>query len=180
MFYSLLILGHLVADFILQPEKLVKWKYASWRGIVVHAFIHAGINLLLLFSVWNDSRVLLLVLGLAIAHFFIDKLKILLEPKFKVLLIPFFGDQILHLMTIVIGVNLLGLQDVVVKNIFGQQIYDFKALVVLILVIMVSYVVEMIWFQIQRIGHRQISYCPNYALMLQRTMVVLAFALLLV
>lgn len=70
----LLLFGHMLADYPLQGDFLVKAKRGViegcpwWVGLLAHCWIHAGFVLLFTHSLW-------LMLAELVAHFIIDKLK---------------------------------------------------------------------------------------------------------
>ena len=94
-----LLLAHLFADFPLQSNRLARLKKSSIRGVLIHVLIYMGATALLLqqpFHYWP------LVLGLGLAHFTIDAIKIVYTSQRAIL--SFVIDQIMHVATIVLGV----------------------------------------------------------------------------
>lgn len=102
---AILILAHLLADFILQPESLIALKQSKhiprkfWNsGIFWHSVVHlaASTALLVLWGLWNE-RALLAVFCVFAAHYLIDRFKFLW--KFSRAWI-FILDQVLHFVSI--------------------------------------------------------------------------------
>ncbi len=96
-----LLLAHLFADFPLQSNKLARLKKSSIRGVLIHVLIYMGATALLLqqpLHYWP------LVLGLGIAHFIIDAVKLLYQSQRAIL--SFVIDQVMHVITVVLAVYL--------------------------------------------------------------------------
>lgn len=94
-----LILAHLIGDFILQPQKWVLHKQGNKiksKYLYFHILLHFLLYLLLLWdlTLW---KVALVIAG---GHFCIDLLKLYTDGFFKNKSIPFFIDQILHIILI--------------------------------------------------------------------------------
>ncbi len=96
-----LFLAHLVGDFLLQPNLWVlhkeKHKIKS-KYVYLHVLIHFLLILLLLWdlSYWGVA------LLIAVSHYVIDLLKLYTSPLFKHGNIPFFIDQLLHVLVLYI------------------------------------------------------------------------------
>ncbi|MGF1559408.1 MAG: DUF3307 domain-containing protein [Flavobacteriaceae bacterium] len=94
--FTKLILAHLIGDFLLQPKLWVldkEKKKAASKYLYAHVVLHFAITMLVLwdFSYWKIAVFIL------ISHYFIDLLKLYATPFFKDATIPFFVDQILHI-----------------------------------------------------------------------------------
>jgi hypothetical protein len=94
----MLLLAHLLGDFPLQPDWMVRYK----RNIFVLA-LHVGIHFLLMFLLVGEARLVLwpYLLQLTVVHMIQDRLKIFLtdlRPNRRVVF--FFVDQLLHYLTI--------------------------------------------------------------------------------
>ncbi len=93
-----LILAHLIADFLLQPNNwvLAKRKYFlnSWH-LYVHAALH-GIISWIFIAEWNFWSWALII---SVTHWIIDTLKIILQRRYEKFDL-FFLDQIAHFITI--------------------------------------------------------------------------------
>lgn len=93
------LLAHLIGDFLLQPIKWVVHKEANKIGskyLYFHILIHFGIILLLL---W-DWRLWQWALLIALSHYAIDLAKLYAGPYFKNKAVPFFIDQLLHILVL--------------------------------------------------------------------------------
>ncbi len=96
-----LILAHLIADFILQFDKLYQLKVKSRVGHVFHAAIHGLTSLLLALPYLRDPRVWGLILTLAVIHYFQDLLKYHLQKERPQSTCIFFSvDQVFHVLFI--------------------------------------------------------------------------------
>ena len=93
-FFTLLI-GHLIADFPLQPDWVYHWKTRHWTGIAFHVSIHVAVTSLLVrdpFSHWP------ILLSLGLAHFAIDWTKLRFDARLQT---PgFLLDQLAHFTTL--------------------------------------------------------------------------------
>ena len=105
-----LLLAHLLGDFMLQPIKWVVHKEANKAAskyLYLHVLVHFGLYMLVLwdFKKWKIAIILTL------SHLLIDMAKLYVNPWFKNKGVPFFVDQVLHLIAIYICVfytNLYG------------------------------------------------------------------------
>lgn len=98
MFIKLL-LAHLLGDFLLQPAKWVVHKEANKiasKYLYFHILIHFGLTMLFL---W-DMELWWWAVVIALSHFVIDLSKIYANPYFKNKAVPFFVDQVLHLVVL--------------------------------------------------------------------------------
>lgn len=98
-----LFISHLIADFLLQPTWLVKWKERSIKGIALHSLIHAAVLLALTAS--KNITSLAVILLIALSHGIIDHIKINLQKKsFE----PAFAfDQIVHAAILLLAMRFL-------------------------------------------------------------------------
>ncbi|MBM1107557.1 DUF3307 domain-containing protein [Aurantibacter crassamenti] len=94
-----LLLAHLIADFLLQPNRWVIHKEANKAAskyLYFHVLLHFAITMLLL---W-DLNAWKIVLVITISHYIIDLAKLYANPLFKLKSIPFFVDQLLHIIVL--------------------------------------------------------------------------------
>ncbi|QCX00315.1 DUF3307 domain-containing protein [Aggregatimonas sangjinii] len=94
-----LLLAHLIGDFLLQPNSWVvhKEEYkAKSKYLYVHVLLHFGVTMLLLWD-WTFWKIALFIM---VSHYSIDVLKLYVTPLFKHANIPFFLDQLLHLIVL--------------------------------------------------------------------------------
>lgn len=95
----LLILSHLLADFVFQGKGLVQKKNESLPAIAIHAFVFfaSAIILLGLFQ-FLSGLLLVLVFSLGLVHFFTDILKVYLEKTYPAKRFEWlFLDQFVHI-----------------------------------------------------------------------------------
>lgn len=99
MLFIKLLLAHLIGDFILQPIRWVIHKEANKitsKYLYLHVLIHGALMMLLLWDVGYWKIVVIIM----ISHYFLDLAKLYANPLFKNKTIPFFVDQILHLVVL--------------------------------------------------------------------------------
>lgn len=91
---NLLFAAHLIADFLLQPKRLVELKEKRISGIILHVSIHGLVMALL---IWPRSfTAIAVILLITILHGAIDQMKISLSNKDNLALPYFFTDQLAH------------------------------------------------------------------------------------
>lgn len=101
MIFVLLILAHLLGDFILQPDSWVvhKEKYKTKSiYLYIHVFIHAALTFLFL---WN-LELWWVVLIVGVTHYIIDAAKLIFQKQNNKKL-WFFIDQALHV-SVILGI----------------------------------------------------------------------------
>ncbi|WP_282050060.1 DUF3307 domain-containing protein [Maribacter aquivivus] len=94
-----LVLAHLIGDFVLQPTRWVLHKQSNKiksKFLYLHVLLHFALYMLFLWdlSLWKIALIVTIV------HFVIDVLKLYSNDLFKNKSIPFFIDQILHILVI--------------------------------------------------------------------------------
>lgn len=94
-----LLLAHLIGDFLLQPKKWVKdkeKKKAASKYLYLHVLLHFVVTMILLWdlSYWK------IALFILISHYLIDVSKLYANSLFQNKSIPFFIDQILHIIVL--------------------------------------------------------------------------------
>lgn len=95
-----LLLGHVIGDFILQPDKWIKDKEKNKLlspYFYLHVLIH-GVLLLLLISIWDYRWV---IITITLVHGVIDALKLIFQSDSN-RRGWFFADQALHIISIVV------------------------------------------------------------------------------
>ncbi len=96
-----LILTHFLADYPFQPGRLVKYKYKSAWGVLIHTAIHLAIICLVVLPFLHESRVVWVVLIIFITHNLIDYTKVTLDKKKMVnSFVLYLADQITHLLVV--------------------------------------------------------------------------------
>lgn len=99
LIFTKLLLAHLICDFLLQPKKWVIHKEANKiasKYLYAHVLLHF---LVTLFILWDLSywKIALVIMG---THYLIDLAKLYANPFFKNQSIPFFVDQVLHIIVL--------------------------------------------------------------------------------
>ena len=100
----MLLLGHFVSDFTLQTPRMVERKNNKFTALLVHAAIYTAVISSILFLCTNWKIALLTSAIIALSHFLIDHIRILVDKKIEspnAHFISFVIDQLLH--TIIIG-----------------------------------------------------------------------------
>lgn len=100
-----LFLAHIIADFLIQPTWLVRWKERSFNGVMVHAVIHALTLFVLLIP--NTLSAAAILLGVAALHAVIDQTKVKYQKHHVAFGIPFLVDQCAHFIVLVCAYVLL-------------------------------------------------------------------------
>jgi hypothetical protein len=92
-----LILAHLIADFILQPEELYRLKVRSSLGQWLHVLIHGLVSLALLYPYLNEPVIWVFVAGIVLVHLAQDLTKYFLMKKISAnTFLYFMTDQLCH------------------------------------------------------------------------------------
>lgn len=158
-----LILAHLIADFMLQPIKLVRWKSESVKGIISHSAIHVIVTLILISPYLNvETGAIVLLLG--IVHGFIDRTKIDISLKSDKFVRYFVLDQVVHFITIIIaGLAISSIVSGQMLYNFMPAIYgDYMFVMFLILGVFLSYTMEIynhtVLMQHQAFGEAKFHY----------------------
>ncbi len=99
IFFLKLFLAHIIGDFLLQPTSWVAHKESKKiksKYLYLHILVHFGITMLLLWDIsyWGVAVII------AVAHYLIDLAKLYTTPLFKHANIPFFIDQLLHVLVL--------------------------------------------------------------------------------
>lgn len=149
MIIPYLILSHLVADFILQPGKLINWKAKSAYGVLFHVVVFFLTALLFLFPYLIYWQTWAVIAGISVVHFLSDFTKVKIEKKKESFPLPFITDQLIHLLSLVAGGYILELQNfTVIGSRFFEAIYSNWLIWFLIaFVIYVTYVLNVIFMQ---------------------------------
>lgn len=94
-----LFLAHLIGDFLLQPNTWVLHKEenkAASKFLYIHIVLHLAVTMLLLWDI-NYWKIGLIIM---VSHYFIDLMKLYANPLFENKSIPFFIDQVLHVIVL--------------------------------------------------------------------------------
>ena len=114
--YILLLLGHIIADFYLQPNIMAKEKGENYKWLFCHAGVYAvGMGIILLLGIPYSFRLLQLWISVSILHLIIDLCKKVIKNKTcnnSILLWIqkhiFTIDQCIHIITLIITWRFLG------------------------------------------------------------------------
>ncbi|WP_094606229.1 hypothetical protein SPSIL_026700 [Sporomusa silvacetica DSM 10669] len=118
---ALLILSHVIADFVLQDNVIVEEKKTSFKGMFKHIGHYLLINLILLLPYFNfNNNLWWIIISLSLAHWAIDRLKVEYDKKindkgFE----SFMVDQVCH--CILIGAYYPFIKDIQLNQ-FAQAV----------------------------------------------------------
>lgn len=164
------IVGHLIGDFLCQPDAWVKHKIKNKIKsgyLYLHILIHL-ISLLVLFQ----GQYIVAIAVIVISHYLIDVLKLYLHKQVDRRLL-FFADQIAHLLVIALVVYYIEAYTINLNTIFS----DYNILIAGFL-IMVSYGVSVIikiliapWNKAIEFEHKSIDGAGKYIGILERLFV---------
>lgn len=99
--FAKLLFAHLVSDFLLQPNALIKWKNRSAWGVFLHAFIVFSISALVLSPYLSVTGVIPVLFLAALLHFVQDNCKIASDRGGKPDFVRhFLLDQLGHLLVV--------------------------------------------------------------------------------
>lgn len=119
-----MILGHLTADFVLQPAHLAHWKNRHVTGVLTHCLIHLLTYVFVLLPYIKNSWVLLVVFAVSATHFFVDYARIGAEKKDEETGKYFVLDQIAHLVVLIAAGYLIMMLNIELPEIgFFQKGY---------------------------------------------------------
>lgn len=100
-FFQLLLLAHIIGDFTLQTDAIFRLKKRSLWGVPLHVLICSLVNAAVFFPLLPHPQIWVVIIGLALAHFALDRTKLLLTViRVKDGLGYFFIDQALHLLSL--------------------------------------------------------------------------------
>jgi len=172
-----LVLAHLIGDFLLQPKKWIIHKEVhkvASKYLYFHIVIHFIVVLLL---VWNLGY-WKIILAIALSHYVIDLAKLYTTPFFKLKHIPFFIDQLLHVLVLYIAAY--------AGNLIGQTIFLLEKIdwALLTAVVFVSYPAAIIMVKLMegmsdniQLDHKSLPNAGRYIGILER-LFVLTFIIL--
>lgn len=185
MFTLYFILSHLFGDFVLQPSWLYKMKMRSEKGVLLHATICALVIPIMLFPYIHTVALWGITLLTGVTHFVFDVTKIVHEKKQDAFsLTPFVFDQIGHLSVAVLaGLYLTNAAPdgwIPLDGWLGKSYADGSFALVISAVILVSYVTDIVRYQVMRTKNPYAEYTRDYPGMLKRTLAFAVFTLLLI
>lgn len=99
-FLMLIILAHLIADYVFQTSKMAQNKAKNIKGVFKHGMVVSVVNALIL-SVYGIKGLLISAV-VSVSHIIIDYLKLRTMKWVKLFTIQFIIDQAIHLIVIFI------------------------------------------------------------------------------
>jgi len=175
MIFLYLLFAHFVADFLLQPRVLIRWKHESWIGTAYHIGVHFVASLVVLLPFMPNLGVLFAILLIIAAHFLIDLIKLFFEERADKFLLTFLVDQAAHIVSLALGAFLikdvaLNLHsDGMIISFFYWVYTDFAFIVGACLLLLITYVYELMVFQLYR--KKNTVFKPNYKSMAGRVII---------
>ncbi|MDH3698014.1 MAG: DUF3307 domain-containing protein [Flavobacteriaceae bacterium] len=97
--FTKLLLAHLLGDFVFQPLRWVLHKEAHKIGSR-YLYLHIAVHLLLTALLLWDLSLWKLIAWVVGSHYLIDLAKVYLQPLFKRKTLPFFMDQLAHILAL--------------------------------------------------------------------------------
>lgn len=166
-----LIFAHTVADFLLQPLELVRWKYKSWKGTAVHAAIHLLVSLIVLAPYLPNLRVFEVFVLIATAHFLIDQLKILGEKRTNKYFLLFLADQACHLSVLMLGGLAINMEQVLYSGWLMDYYANPLIVVGLLWMILISFPFDILQYQLELEKNKSATLHPHYAAIFKRVFI---------
>lgn len=102
---KLLLIAHLVGDFILQPVSLVEKKKNSIKGMIIHSSIYTVLVTIMILLFGNIWELIFWPVVIFISHYLIDYLRIKIAKKYNQNNVSFWSfiiDQSIHMLIIII------------------------------------------------------------------------------
>lgn len=180
-----LLLAHLVSDFLLQPNQLIKFKNKSVWGVFIHAFIVFSTASLVLLPFLDNYLNWFVLIILSSVHFLQDKCKIVIDKKTSSGYVKhFLYDQVGHLLMIVLaGFYLEYLNAEKITLLFNNASLNwytgnFWALGLSFLIIMVP-AWDIFLFQFKRYSNPEQAYHPALFKLVSKTIIIFLLLLIL-
>jgi len=159
-----LIIAHLLADFILQSNRLIAWKTKQFRGVIAHICIFAAVSLIILFPYLGYWQTWAVISAISIFHMVVDQAKINIALRKDAYVMPFIVDQALHFLSLIIGgyyLNTLPLD--LPSNFFFDNIYtNIMAVSFVLALIFLGYIVDILFFQNNRSHKMNVSKIASF------------------
>jgi len=172
-----LLIGHFYADYPCQPSKLVAYKKAHFSGVLIHAYVHFLVTLIVFIPFLGSPRVWAGLFTVLITHSLIDKTKIAINKLHNEWTVPlYFIDQALHV-AVSYGIALyIGVLDTSAIQSFAF-FYQYNSIAVYVLLLpIVTYFYD-VTYQIVKFGQGE-PFKRNYRMMIQNALIVtVAFAI---
>lgn len=103
-----LYIAHVVADFLLQPNRLAAWKEKRFAGVLAHAGIHGVVMGIFLWP--RSAKLFAAVILIAALHAIIDQLKISYQKNRVSFSSGFLVDQVAHFSVLTVAAMLFPFQ----------------------------------------------------------------------
>jgi hypothetical protein len=166
-------IAHLLGDFILQSNKLLKKKYKSWVGTLEHAIIIGLSSAIMIAPFLHNKEAQLIVILIFAIHFIQDVLKVEYDLRYnkkKRSPVPFFLDQAGHMLLIlVLGISFSHIEAVQMAPILEEIYFSEMIAILLVSVILLTYTLDITVFQFKkRDDKKALIYHPDYQGMMQR------------
>jgi hypothetical protein len=146
MITLLLIISHLIGDFVFQTSRTAEEKKEKLSDLLKHCMLYTLIVAVVLFTSTNIRNSVIPLIIIAISHFTIDLARIYVDKKGKIRLqtISYFVDQALHLGIMLIIAHFFDLDSHIgglleyVINIFGIESINNSVVYILIYLVILQ------------------------------------------
>ena len=108
---ELIVLGHIIGDFYLQTKFIAEKKKEHLGFLILHSFLYC-IQVIMAVVVIGNNKIesyLVFSILLFLTHLAVDKIKSMLDKRGRYAGIIFLGDQVIHLLLLVILLRILGI-----------------------------------------------------------------------
>ncbi len=141
MIIYIFIISHLLADFVFQSAKLAEKKTRKFGYLIIHSIIYTIVFSISIFAFIELKSGILPYAIIAVSHFLIDWIRIIINNKFHKNIIAFYSflvDQFLHIFILTLLFIIFSL-DARTNNFFEycQKWEHFNALIVYILIFII-------------------------------------------
>lgn len=111
--FKLLLLAHLLADFVFQSKKMAEGKQESFGCLLKHALVYTGFMAAACFGLINLSKVLIPFFIIVLSHLILDLIKSQHKKRLHKGwgLVLFVIDQILHLLVLILCIHFFDLNS---------------------------------------------------------------------
>lgn len=108
MTYVLILIGHFVGDFLLQPARLAELKRKNIGYLLLHTVIYM-VPVTIATAFFGNWEVIIALPVIAVSHFFIDFIKNKLQNKYcspGAELVLYLADQLIHILILLIAAHI--------------------------------------------------------------------------
>ncbi|MBN2087452.1 DUF3307 domain-containing protein [Candidatus Peregrinibacteria bacterium] len=124
---------HFLADYPLQPNKLVQMKKKGYLGVLLHCCVHLATLLVVLMPFLGNNKVLVGIAVIFVTHNIIDQTKIALDKKYpKCRLYFYLLDQFTHLVIVTSVAFYIGTVSMPSCELYSNQSVVLYALVLIL------------------------------------------------